>query len=278
MYLSNYHTHSTFCDGRATPEAFVQEAIEKEFNALGFSAHAPLPFPTDWNMPLCRMDDYIAEISRLKQRYAPTLPIYIGLETDYYSASYNAATLDYATKGFDYLISSIHFITNPTNGKTMCVDGPYEEFREGVHLVFGGSIKNTIAQFFNASMLMVEAGGFDIIGHIDKIQMNGSMVEGFDPTDKAYIAQLRDLFHFAAEKGKIIEINTKSLNPRRILYPATTMLSTLKESNASIQINADSHHPSLLTDGYNETRTLLIEAGFKSTCELIGGKWQEVSI
>lgn len=37
--LSNYHIHSTFCDGKNTPVEVVEAAIQKGFDAIGFSGH-----------------------------------------------------------------------------------------------------------------------------------------------------------------------------------------------------------------------------------------------
>ena len=40
---ANYHTHTTWCDGKDSPEAVVLAAIGKGFAAIGFSSHAMLP-------------------------------------------------------------------------------------------------------------------------------------------------------------------------------------------------------------------------------------------
>ena len=40
-YKQNLHTHTTYCDGKDTPEQVVLKAIEKGFNSIGFSGHAP---------------------------------------------------------------------------------------------------------------------------------------------------------------------------------------------------------------------------------------------
>ena len=40
MIKSNLHTHTTFCDGKNTPEDVVKEAMERGFDIIGFSAHA----------------------------------------------------------------------------------------------------------------------------------------------------------------------------------------------------------------------------------------------
>ena len=65
--LQNLHTHSTFCDGRNAPEEIVLTAIDRGFDSLGFSAHAPSTFNIS-----CELRDpegYINEIRRLKEKY-----------------------------------------------------------------------------------------------------------------------------------------------------------------------------------------------------------------
>ena len=37
--LTNYHTHTTFCDGKSTVEEIVLSALAKGFDAIGFSGH-----------------------------------------------------------------------------------------------------------------------------------------------------------------------------------------------------------------------------------------------
>ena len=57
---TNYHTHTTFCDGRDTPEAVVRAAIAKGFSAIGFSSHSEM---------LKDPAAYVAEIRRLEAEY-----------------------------------------------------------------------------------------------------------------------------------------------------------------------------------------------------------------
>ena len=40
---ANFHTHTTWCDGSDSPEAVIQAAIARNFDAIGFSSHAMLP-------------------------------------------------------------------------------------------------------------------------------------------------------------------------------------------------------------------------------------------
>ena len=39
---ANYHTHTTFCDGSASARRMVETAIEKGFDAIGFSSHSDI--------------------------------------------------------------------------------------------------------------------------------------------------------------------------------------------------------------------------------------------
>ena len=67
--LTNYHSHSLYCDGRANMEDFIRFALSEGFTSYGFSSHAPLPFSTAWTMEWDAMDDYLAEFHRLKAKY-----------------------------------------------------------------------------------------------------------------------------------------------------------------------------------------------------------------
>ena len=172
MQLSNYHSHCNFCDGRSFPEDFVKFAIQHQFRAYGFSSHSPLPFETFWNMSKDDMNEYLEEINRLKEKYAGQLEIYTGLEVDYLDASYNAS-IDYFTSlPLDYRIGSIHFlpIAYPlAEENMMCIDGSFSDFARGVDLHYEGDIRKLVKHYYDSSCAMVEAGGIDIVGHLDKI-------------------------------------------------------------------------------------------------------------
>ena len=78
--LANFHTHTTFCDGKNTPEKIVIAAIERGFSAIGFSGHGYTPF----DLRYCMKDTagYVVEIEELKRKYKSKIQIYIGVEED----------------------------------------------------------------------------------------------------------------------------------------------------------------------------------------------------
>jgi histidinol-phosphatase (PHP family) len=127
-------------------------------------------------------------------------------------------------------------------------------------------------------MRMVETGGFDIVGHLDKIYMNGSLHPGFDRLADWYRQPFDAYIDLIAEKGLIVEINTKNLLRKKQTYPHEDTLKRLHERRIPVMVNSDCHYPGLVNDGRSETIALLKETGFRTTRELVNGTWQDVAI
>lgn len=281
MQLSNYHSHCTFCDGRSAPEDFVKFALSHGFRAYGFSSHSPLPFDTFWNMSKDDMPEYLTEIGRLREKYRSQIELYIGLEIDYLDETYNASIPYFRELPLDYRIGSIHFLPMSDALKEdnmVCIDGAFSEFESAVGHHFGGDIRRLVERFFVASMKMVEAGGIDIVGHMDKIYMNGHKCEGFSLDADWYRKPLFDYLDLIASKGLMVEVNTKNLTRKQQTFPHTQYLSQLQARNIPILVNSDCHFPDLVNDGREAAFALLREAGFKTSRELIGGSWQDVAL
>ena len=278
---SNFHSHCTFCDGHSHPEDFVKSAIAHQFRAYGFSSHSPIPIATSWNMPKDLMTAYITEINRLKRKYADQLEIYLGLEIDYIDHTYNASTDFFRNLPLDYRIGSVHFVkgSEPQSANNfLCIDGGFRDFAEGVRLYFDGSIRRITEVFFDAAMEMVETGGFDIVGHIDKIYMNGSKYPGFDRHALWYQKPFLELLDLVAEKGLIVEINCKNWMKNGQVFPHIETFGELKKRKIPIMVNSDCHVPELVNDGRTETLVALKEVGFRVTRELVDGRWEEIVI
>lgn len=278
MQLSNYHSHCTFCDGRSIPEDFIKFAISHGFRAYGFSSHSPLPFETFWNMPKDDMPDYLAEIERLKKKYSAQLEIYVGLEIDYLDATYNASIPYFRELPLDYRIGSIHYlpVSSELIEKNMvCIDGSFREYAHSVNRYFEGNIRLLAQRFFETTLKMVETGAIDVVGHLDKIYMNGQKFEDFSFEADWYKKPLLACLDLIAEKGLMVEINTKNLQKKRELYPHFQYLTHLRRRNIPVMVNSDCHYPDLVNDGRTEAFALLKEAGFRTTRELVKGHWED---
>ena len=281
MANSNFHSHCTFCDGRNHPEDFVKFAISKHFRAYGISSHSPLPFETFWNMSACDMDEYINEITRLKKKYEDLIEIYLGMEIDYLDETYNASIPYFRSLPLEYRIGSVHFLSRGLpliEANMACIDGSYDEFAFAVEQYYQGSVRLITEDFFRTSMQMVEMGGFDIVGHLDKIYQNGICHPDFDMHAAWYQKPLEAYIDLIAEKELIVEINTKNFVRKQQTFPHTESLQLLHKHRIPVMVNSDCHSPDLINDGREKTLAILKETGFLTTRELVKGAWQDIAI
>lgn len=281
MQLSNYHSHCTFCDGRSTPEDFVKFAISHGFRAYGFSSHSPLPFETFWNMSKDDMPEYLEEINRLKEKYASQLEIYTSLEIDYLDETYNPSIAYFQELPLDYRIGSIHFLPlseHLSEDNMVCIDGAFVDYKDSVDRYFEGKISKLLTRYFDSTLKMIEAGGIDIVGHMDKIYMNGHKCEGFSFDADWYQKPFKAVLDLIAQKGLMVEVNTKNLIKKQQIFPRKEYLGLLKDMNIPVMVNSDCHYPDLVNDGRTEAFEILKEIGFRTTRELIKGNWQDVAI
>ena len=78
MEKINLHTHTSFCDGKNSPEEMILSAIQKGFTALGFSGHSLFPFARSWHIAPREFSLYEKEILRLKEKYSSQIQILLG--------------------------------------------------------------------------------------------------------------------------------------------------------------------------------------------------------
>lgn len=276
MYWTNYHSHCTFCDGRSTMEEFVKFAIAKGIKSYGFSSHAPLPFYTYWTMNFDDFKDYKSEFERLKGVYGAEIDLKFGLEVDFINNCSSAQSQFFKENQFDYLIGSIHYVDQLPNGDYWCVDGEFDEFEAGLKLLYNGDIHYAAQRFFEMTNKMIELGGFDIVGHLDKIAFNGARCSKFNGKDKNYVNQVGETLQLIKDKGLILEINTKSLSRIGVTYPHQNYFPIINELQIPIIVNSDCHYPTNVIDGFEQIFKVLSESGFKTVMQLIDKKWQAV--
>ena len=101
MIFSNYHTHTTYCDGADSPEELVLEAIRLGCPEIGFSGHSHLTEDTG-SMSEQGTLDYCAEIRRLQTQYADQIKIFLGIEHDVFSEVDRSL--------YEYTIGAVHWI------------------------------------------------------------------------------------------------------------------------------------------------------------------------
>lgn len=274
MFQSNFHSHCTFCDGRSSMEEFVKYAISKGLRKYGFSSHAPVPFHTSWTMDAGDLADYQNEFYRLRDKYSTQIELYLGLEIDYIPGCTNARSDFFAGLHLDYSIGSVHYLDLLSNGSYWSIDGPFEEFETGINELFHGDIRKATERYYAVMNEMVELGGFDIVGHADKITMHGSHFPGFDIHSDWYRQLFTDFLQNVKNKGLIVEINTKAFTSKGITYPDISYFSLLNTFNIPVTVNSDCHYPDKVADGFADAYRALGNAGYAGCYQLSSQGWE----
>lgn len=277
MNLTNYHSHCSFCDGRAPLEEFVKEAIRQGFYSYGVSSHAPLPFPTRWTMEWGQMEAYLDEFNNLRQKYADEIELYVGLEIDYLNEESNPSVASFTELPLDYRIGSVHLLYDAA-GEVVDIDCSPAVFKERVDRHFNGDVLRVVRMYFDRLFRMVELGGFDILGHADKMHYNASCYHPGLLDEPWYEALMKDYFSLVASRGYLVEINTKAYDSLGTFYPNSRYWELMKEYQIKILVNSDAHYPERINAGRMEALRLLQAKGFAAVAELHQGSWREVPI
>ena len=277
MNLTNYHSHCSFCDGRAPLEEFVKEAITQGFYSYGVSSHAPLPFPTQWTMEWGQMEAYLDEFKNLRSKYADEIELYVGLEIDYLNEESNPSVARFTELPLDYRIGSVHLLYDAA-GEVVDIDCSPAVFKERVDRHFNGDVLGVVRMYFDRLFRMVELGGFDILGHADKMHYNASCYHPGLLDEPWYEALMKDYFSLVASRGYLVEINTKAYDSLGTFYPNSRYWELMKEYQIKVLVNSDAHYPERINAGRMEALRLLQAKGFATVAELHQGSWREVPI
>lgn len=275
--LTNYHSHCSFCDGRAPLEDFVREAIRLGFTSYGVSSHAPLPFPTRWTMEKEDVPAYLDDIRRLKRLYAADIELYAGMEIDYLNEESNPSIPYFRELSLDYRIGSVHLLES-VEGEIIDIDVNKERFSELLPLHFSNDLKTLVCDYYDKLMQMVGLGGFDIVGHADKMSYNASFCQPDLLEQNWYNHRIHEYFSLIAERGLMVEINTKAYREMGVFFPHIKYFPLLKELHIPVLVNSDSHFPERINEGRADALQALKSAGIDFVMELHQGKWNEVKI
>lgn len=289
---TNYHTHTTWCDGKESAEQMIQAAVEKKFDVLGFSSHVMYPFAAEWHMHSNSIEKYLKDIRTLSHSYAHKIEVLAGFEADYFPVLSSPSNEQYKSLKPDYIIGSVHFLfdektifkqnTNHAGIPYTCftADGPQEEVLHGIKHVFKGNAKKAVQTYFSLQRSMIKTASFDIVGHIDVIRKRNVHNLFFNEQDSWYIKELKETAKTAAQQNKIIEINTGGI-ARGIMtdsYPSLAFLKILKSYDVPICLNSDAHSSKDLDCAFDSSIEKAKTAGYTQIMYLSGGSWKAQKI
>ncbi len=265
MMKTNFHTHSLFCDGKAPLEDFVRTAVDNDFQRLGFSGHAPVPFENGFAIKKSDLQEYCSGVLELKERYKDQIELFLGLEADYIPGRTTSFKTFREPCNLDYVIGSVHLVSNGISDELWFIDGPKSEIYDfGLEQLFDNDIHVAVEAYFMQVIQMIKLEKPEIIGHIDKIKMHNNE-RFFSTNDPWYRKLMIEALEAAQSINAVVEINPRGLYKGRCddLFPGKEWLPIMKEMGLRVMLNSDAHHPDDLMKEYDTCLNAVKEAGYE---------------
>jgi histidinol-phosphatase (PHP family) len=249
------HTHHFRCghaDGNIRD--YIEAGIAAGLGVIGISDHTPyFGSPSEQAFPRIAMAkselaNYVAEVLSLKEEYAGTIDVLLGIESDYFAEHAELYRKTLARHPFDYIIGSVHHvgevsIFNKTRWKGLNTD---------VKIAVKGEYYRLIAE-------SARSGMFQILGHIDAMKGNYP-----DFSEIPASGPLDDCLRTIGEYGVAIEINTSGKTKLSGgWYPSDAILERALHYGVEVTFGSDAHKPSRVADELDAVAARLKEIGFQ---------------
>lgn len=274
MFYSNAHTHSTFCDGKATLAEMAQAASAKGFTDLGFTSHSYAPFDPGC-IGVADESSYQQAVRQLAAEKKDQLTISLGLEWDLFSPR--------PQPGYDYLIGSVHYF-RPRAGSYRSVDESPETFSKTLSEWFANDALQMAAEYYELVVQHITENRPQIVGHFDLITKFNERLHYLDEKDPAYqrlaLQALRQIIPALKENGGLVEVNTGAVSRgyRQTAYPADFLLQELLAEEVPVIITSDSHETGTLDYGFQAAENRLRQLGFRESWQLRSGRFVAVPL
>lgn len=252
---SNPHTHSTFVDGKNTPEEMAEQAYKLGFVSLGFSEHAEQLIDGTFGLTPETEAQYIETINRLKSVYKGSMRIWRGLERDRLSS---------ADKGkYEYILASNHYLV-AANGDWAAVDGDPDKLERWVQTHAGGSWLSAAKKNFSEAAKYVKDICPDIIAHFDLIAKGNRKRHWFDESDRAYLKAGYDAMDEMITSCRVLEVNTGGIarSSQPCPYPTLQLLRYWRDLGGEVIPSSDCHRAHQLDAWFDECHEYLKQAGY----------------
>lgn len=274
MIRADFHTHTTFCDGKNTPREMAEAAYRMGLTDFGVSGHADYSFcEPGFGMSDAVFAEYLKELYQLKEEYAGRMNVHVGIELDCLGSIQKA----------DYAIGSVHCVEK--DGEYISVDNTREILEEGVKRLWNGDWYAFARDYFETEAMVYEKTHCDWVGHFDLLTKFNENPDGtfryFDVGKEGYLEPALEAMKKLNRQGLPFEINTGAISRgyRTEPYPAKILLRELRQMGGRIILSSDSHSAENIGFRFEEAAKLAAECGFTHTCILLpGGGFKEVEL
>lgn len=222
MMLANYHTHTMRCKHAESSEReYVETAIKEGIKILGFSDHAPQPYPAGYvskiRMRMDELEDYTDTLIKLREEYRDQIQILIGYEVEYTEKYFEPLLKELRQYPLDYLIQGQHYIKDE-------VDGFYAGRAT--------DNENMLKAYVDFTIEGMKTGLFSYLAHPDLLNFKGP--------DDVYRKHMSKLIEAAIDLKLPLEINMYGYFDNR-WYPSDRFFKLAGEYKADVIIGCDAH-------------------------------------
>lgn len=247
----NLHSHSQFCDGRDSMALISGAAEDVGMKYFAFTPHSPVPIDSPCNMRSDRMAEYFSEVDRLRDVHAPSMEVLKSLEIDYLGGEFGPHIDYFQNLPLDFRLGSVHFVPNQ-DGALLDCDGRFERFCCYLKDGYRNDLRYVVEKYFEQVLTMLESGGFDLLGHFDKIAGNAALADPGIEEQGWYEALVDDVVGHVEGSGVVVEINTKAFEDKGRFFPAEKWWGKLLRAGVPLAIDSDAHYASKVTAGREE--------------------------
>lgn len=239
----DYHIHTLFSDGKKDLHEYINEAMKRKIDEIGFSDHLHFK-KADWSMNFTDLPNYVNKINNLKS--ASKISIKMGLEVDFIPSKMSKLMQMLNEFDFDYLMGSVHHIGD------WCVDDGRQ-----IHEWERRNVDQVYQQYFALVQEMAKSGLFDIVGHLD-------LVKKFNFRPKQDISGLlRETVEILSKSKMCVEVNTGGLRkPCREVYPSEKLIKMCFDNGLPITLGSDAHSPEEVGADFDKVFNLLRKVGY----------------
>ena len=255
MIKQDFHVHTTYCDGKSTPEQLVEKAISLNFDRIGLVCHTYYKERKTTCILPETVKPFVEEIKFLNEKYKGQIKVYCGVEFDYFS------TLDVTP--FDFVIGSVHCVKK--NGTYISVDSSKKELViSGVNEHYNGDYYKFCEDYFETLGDIYSKVKPDFIAHFDVVTKYNRDNILFDVNDERYVSAWKKCADKLLEKNALFEINVGGVlkKYKDEPYISKAQIDYISKRGGRFILNSDSHSVDTLTndiDKYIDSDIKLID-------------------
>ena len=263
------HLHTTYSDGKGTPEEMIASAKEKGLSVIGFSDHSTLPYRNDWTIR--EEPVYRTAIHALRDAH-PEMTILCGIEWD------SSSRID--MDAYDYRISAVHCIKR---GETYFeYDASSALFSDLLKKEYQNDADALVRDYYREVVTAALRPRVTFIAHFDLVTKFNENNVFFDMQSDTYLRHALTALHdIVSSRPQLpFEMNTGAITRgyRTSPYPSMPILSAMHEQHVPVLLSSDSHSPRHIAAHFDLCTELLREAGYRSVLVLNKYGFDEVGI